>query len=317
MTFDKPLLQLPITFSADRLRAEIEILGESAWSPHPQGFAGNDAVPLVAPHGGLTDQIRGAMAPTEHLLKLPYLMAVMGELDGVWGRSRLMRLAPGAEVPPHVDVHYYWRTHIRIHIPIITNPNVVFTCGDDSVHMAAGECWIFDSFQLHDVQNRGTEARSHLVLDTVGGDRLWQLIEAAKNGVDRPSLPWLPDMSASPPALKFEQFNLPRVMTAWEIRCHIEYVTAAIQHGSSADLVLRQLDRFAAVWQATWSLYEDSDDGLPAYRSLIAAARQDIAALGADEILLFNHISLSAALSALIFNNAITSRAARPSDVSN
>ena len=32
-------------------------------------------------------------------------------LGGVWGRSRLMALAPGAEVPAHVDAHYYWRTH--------------------------------------------------------------------------------------------------------------------------------------------------------------------------------------------------------------
>ena len=78
-----------------------------------------------------------------------------------------MGLGPGAEVPEHVDSHYHWRTHLRIHVPIITSPKVEFTCGGETVHMAQGECWLFDSFRWHEVHNRGTERRVHLVLDTV------------------------------------------------------------------------------------------------------------------------------------------------------
>lgn len=308
MNFKKPLMQLPITFRADLLQAEIKMLGEGAWSAHPQGFAGNDAVPLVAPGGGLTDRISGPMAPTEHLLKLPYVMAVMGELGGVWGRSRLMRLAPGAEVPRHVDVHYYWRTHIRIHIPIYTNPDVTFTCGSEHVHMAAGESWIFDSFEVHDVQNRGSQDRLHLVLDTVGGDRMWQLIEEAQDGIVPPSERWTPDPSGIPPELRFEQFNLPRIMSTWEVQCHINYVAKAVVPGSSTEPVLKRMERFAAIWQAIWSQFEDSDDGVPAYRSAIEAAQNDISALNGNEILLVNEIPIAKALSALIFSNAISGR---------
>ena len=79
----------------------------------------------------------------------------MQELGGVWGRSRLMGLGPGAVVPIHVDIHYYWRTHVRIHIPVVTNPGVRFFCGGQNVHMAAGEAWVFDSFQTHEVAQRG------------------------------------------------------------------------------------------------------------------------------------------------------------------
>ena len=71
----------------------------------------------------------------------------------------------------HVDLHYHWRTHIRIHIPVITDPKVLFTCGDETVHMAPGECWIFDSFRFHRVENGWTERRVHLVLDTVMTER--------------------------------------------------------------------------------------------------------------------------------------------------
>lgn len=305
MKFIRPLLQLPITFSADRLRAEVEALAESAWTPHPQGFGGNDAIALVSPHGALTDQLSGPMAPTEHLLKLDYLISVMGELGSVWGRSRLMRLAPGAEVPPHVDLNHYWRTHIRIHIPVITNSDVIFTCGDDSVHMAAGECWVFDSFQLHDVQNRGSERRVHLVLDTVGGDCLWQLIDAAESGAKPAAGPWFPDAAFNPLPLRFEQINLPKVMSPWEIRAHVCYLSEAIDNQYAPKAVLKRVDRFVATWFAAWSQFGESDDGLPAYRALIAAARQDIADLRGSDILLTNSTPLSLALDALIFSSAV------------
>ena len=161
MHFAKPLIQLPIRFCAETLSREVESLPPSAWEPHPQGFAGNDAVPFVSVNGGLNDGFEGPMAATEHLRACPYIMALMEELGGTWGRSRLMGLAPGARVPRHVDIHYYWRTHLRIHIPIVTNPGVTFTCGGDTAHMAPGESWIFDSFQLHEVHNAGDAKCKH------------------------------------------------------------------------------------------------------------------------------------------------------------
>src|SRR6478736_9924012 len=114
MRLSKPLLQLPIRFSADRLAAEVEALPRSAWMPHPTGFAGNEAVPLVSPGGAMADGFEGPMGPTEKLDRLPYIKSLMADLGCVWGRSRLMGLAAGAEVPEHIDVHYYWRTHVRL-----------------------------------------------------------------------------------------------------------------------------------------------------------------------------------------------------------
>ena len=311
MEFKEPLLRLPIRFDAKRLSADVESLGEDVWTAHPTGFAGNDAVALVSPGGQLTDALRGAMAPTRHLLASPYIMAIMGELGGVWGRSRLMRIAPGAEVPEHVDIHYYWRTHIRIHIPVITDPEVVFTCGGVSVHMAPGECWIFDSFRMHDVQNRSARSRVHLVLDTVGGDRLWELIDAAEAGAAASDAPTMPSM-ASAGDLKFEQINSPKVMTPWEIRCHIDYLRSALVPGAEAGPVLKRLDRFVAGWLAAWTRFGESDDGLETYRELVAAARRDVDAMGGKGLPLVNGAPLAIALNALIFSNALAAPANRP-----
>ena len=307
MRFHTPFIQLPIRFCVDTLVAEVEALPRSAWVPHPQGFAGNDAVPLVSPGGEISDSVKGAMGPTEHLLRCPYIMALMAELGGVWGRSRLMGLAPGAEVPEHVDIHYYWRTHIRIHIPIVTNPAVRFTCGGETVHMAAGECWTFDSFQRHDVQNESSEHRVHLVIDTVGGEHLWELIDAAESGVVPPPTPWMPAPGAgNRPALAYEAVNIPDIMSPWEIRCHIDYLAEHIEPTPMLEPVMKRMDRFASSWAAAWSRFGDTDDGLPIYRGLVETARTDLNALPGSQLTLRNRAPLHLALDALIFGKAVT-----------
>ena len=304
MRFDRPLLQLPIAFSAPTLAAEVRALPDSAWVPHPTGFAGNDAVLLVTPHGELGQGIEGPMAPTEHLLRCPYIMQVMAELGGVWGRSRLMGLDPAAEVPPHVDVNYYWRTHLRIHIPVITNPDVVFTCGDDSVHMKAGECWLFDSFRWHDVQNSGTERRVHLVLDTVGSEPIWELVRAAQSrGAEPPRE--LPPGQISADGLAFEKVNVPKVMSPWEIRCHMAFIIEHLEPHPQRDAVLERLDKFEHAWAAAWARFGPSDDGLPAYRDLLANAKRELVALGVAQVSLRNELELPLVLDQLIFQMAI------------
>ena len=94
----------------------------------------------------------------------------------VAGRSRLMRLSGHAEVTRHVDQGYYWAERVRVHVPIVTQPTVRFECGDAAINMAAGECWIFDTWRSHRVLNDAVESRIHLVVDTVGGDAFWDMV---------------------------------------------------------------------------------------------------------------------------------------------
>src|SRR4051812_20685761 len=114
MQFNRPLLRLPIRFNGEALAAEVSGLPRSDWVAHPNAFPGNNAVRLITTGGMPTDTFGGAMGPTDFLRACPYITELMSELGGTWGRSRLMGLAPGAEVPAHVDSHYYWRTHVRI-----------------------------------------------------------------------------------------------------------------------------------------------------------------------------------------------------------
>lgn len=304
MRLTQPLLQLPIRFSAEKLAAEVRALPPSAWDPHPTGFAGNEAVRLVTPGGEPTDAIAGPMASTPHLLRSPYMMEVMAQLGGVWGRSRLMGLAPGAEVPEHVDANYYWRTHMRIHIPVVTNPGVLFTCGGETVHMAAGECWVFDSFQWHDVQNKGKEQRVHLVLDTVGGEGFGELLEAAQSGI-----PIAPRASLSGSrgrdGLVFEQVNAPKVMSPWEIRCHVAFIAEQAVADPLLAPVMRRIDKFVDAWAAVWARFGTADEGIPAYQQLIAVARRDLDGLGGARLVLRNELALCLVLDQLVFQMAV------------
>lgn len=307
MRFDRPFLRLPIRFCAETLASEVAALPRSAWMPHPQKFPGNESVPLVSPGGRTTDSWQGPMAATPHLLNSPYMKALLAELGGVWGRSRLMGLAPGAEVPVHVDIHYYWRTHIRIHIPVVTNPDVRFTCGDEAVHMAPGECWTFDSFRLHHVRNGGAEQRIHLVIDTVGGQRIWELADAARGGAEPPMQPWLPrpgDEERRTP--RYERTNLPDLMSPWEIQSHIEFICAHAQAHPKLQAGISRLDKFLDSWRAAWAEFGDLDEGLPAYRALVEGARRDLRALIGDQVLLHNTAPLYHALEAIVFTKAVS-----------
>lgn len=305
MHFNRPLIQLPIRFCPETLAREVDALPPSAWMPHPQGFVGNDAVPMVSVDGAMNDEFEGPMAATEQLRSCPYIMALMAELGGTWGRSRLMGLAPGASVPRHVDVHYYWRTHLRIHIPIFTNPEVRFICGEDMVHMAPGECWTFDSFRFHEVHNDGAEKRVHLVLDTVGGGRLWDLVRAANDRAAPPPAAWAPPPGEQP-ALHYERVNQPRIMSAWEMRCHLAFLLDQIVPHESLAKSLERMERFIDDWQVTWTRFGDSDIGRGTYRPLVTNARADLIALGAEQIVLRNEVTLLYAMEALIFGKALS-----------
>ena len=144
MRLASEFIRLPLRFDIERLIHEVDAFDESEWLPHVQGFPGNTAIPLISLHGQMNDAFNGPMKVTEKLERSPYIQQVLASFGEVFGRSRLMGLRGNCTVPEHQDINYHWYSRVRIHIPVITNPNVLFYCGDRVVHMAAGEAWIFD-----------------------------------------------------------------------------------------------------------------------------------------------------------------------------
>lgn len=303
MQLKQPFLKLPIRLDADALAAEVRALPPSAWTPHPTGFVGNEAVRLITPNGLPTDDIEGPMMGTDSLDRCGYVREIMAEIGAVWGRSRFMGLAAGREVPPHIDIHYYWRTHLRIHIPVITNPGVLFTCGDETVHMEAGSCWVFNSFLQHDVQNRGDAQRIHLVLDTVGGGILPDLMKSAMAGPSEPRL--LAPGTRSGESLLFETVNSPKVMSPWEMRCHLAFIREQAGPDPKIAAVLERVEAYIDEWAAAWARFGTQDEGRPIYELLLQNVRAGISRMNAGTLELPNEVFLGRILEQLIFHFAL------------
>jgi hypothetical protein len=297
----RPLVKLPIRFDAEALEAEVRALPSSAWVPHPTGYVGNEAVRLITPGGRPTDDLNGEMGPTEQLLACPHIMEIMAAIGAVWGRSRLMGLGAGADVPPHIDSHYYWRTHWRIHIPVITNPKVTFKCGGESVHMKAGECWVFDSFRGHSVHNGGEAQRIHLVLDTVGGGRLRQLIEAGRRGVADEE--FVKPGTVPTNGLAYERVNSPKIMSPWEIRAHIAFLAEHALPHPLLGAVLKRLDDFVSDWAAVWAQFETDEAGWPDYLRLLDSLKADLLTIGGFSVQLRNKLQLYLVLDHMVLLN--------------
>lgn len=287
MRLSDPILRLPIRFDAAALAAEIDALPDAAWRPHPNNLPGNEAVLLVTPGGRMTDDISGAMGPTPHLLACRYLTEVMAVIGAVWGRSRLMRIAPGKTVPPHVDTNFYWRTHLRLHVPIVTNPEVRFTVAGSTVHMAAGECWVFDTFSMHNVVNGGAHRRTHLVLDTVGGEGLHALIEQARRG-GAAAAPLVAPGARRGGELAFERFPTETVMTAWELRYHVDLIRETARPDPLLPALLARLDGFVAGWEGAWAQHGSTAAAVPAYEGLLRRLDEDLRRLGGAQLRLAN-----------------------------
>jgi hypothetical protein len=270
-----PFLQIPLLFDAAALAAEIEALGESVWKPHPQGFPGNSMLPLVSTNGDPDDEaFSGTMRPTTYLQRCPYLQQVLASFGVTVGRTRLMRLAGQAEVTRHADQGYYWVERMRIHVPIVTQPTVQFECDGQVINMAAGECWIFDTWRQHRVLNDAVQSRIHLVCDTVGGAAFWELAAKGRSH-DAPREGWsarrvVPDASA-PHDFACESFNVPAVMTPWELEKHLSFLVAESMPHPQSPTLQQQILRFVRQWKGLWAQYGDSPEGRVTFRAAFDA----------------------------------------------
>lgn len=76
-------------------------------------------------------------------------------------------LDSGAELHPHRDLTgASLNQRIRFHVPIITNPKVLWQInGEEDLFMKPGDLWCLDTSYTHAVKNGGDETRVHIVIE--------------------------------------------------------------------------------------------------------------------------------------------------------
>jgi len=103
---------------------------------------------------------------TESLHRTPYFKKILDDLKCPKEVVRLLFLPPGGHIKDHFDFHTNFQFGLlRLHIPILTHPDVVFAIDGCRMDWKAGELWYGDFSRVHSVRNDSKIVRVHMVID--------------------------------------------------------------------------------------------------------------------------------------------------------
>lgn len=117
---------------------------------------------------GFAHEGEGEWQDLPALVASPHLTQLLRQIQCPVKSVRLMRLEPGAQIKPHSDPGLALEYgEARLHLPLRTDPRVVFRVGGQQVPMARGELWYMNADLEHSVVNASPNDRIHLVVDAV------------------------------------------------------------------------------------------------------------------------------------------------------
>ncbi|MEO6177205.1 MAG: aspartyl/asparaginyl beta-hydroxylase domain-containing protein [Flavobacterium circumlabens] len=172
-------IKFPISFDVDKLKSDLSGILNKSWTAHynKNDYTGKwTSVALMSTDGKSNNifalsNTGDEMMNTEILASCPYFKEILERFHFEKTAVRLLQLAAGAEIKPHSDHCLgYEDGSFRLHIPIITNPDVEFILDGKRLMMKEGECWYIDANFTHSVANRGNQDRIHLVIDGIRND---------------------------------------------------------------------------------------------------------------------------------------------------
>lgn len=172
-------IKFPIVFDTEKLKNDLSKIINKKWTDHynTNDYTGKWTSVALMSKDGKSDSIyafsnnNDEIVNTEILDSCTYFKKVLESFLFEKTAVRLLQLAVGAEIKPHSDHCLgYEDGSFRLHIPIITNPDVEFILDNKRLVMNEGECWYIDANFEHSVANRGKQHRIHLVIDGIRND---------------------------------------------------------------------------------------------------------------------------------------------------
>lgn len=116
--------------------------------------------------GTLWPQWREKLEPVLAAAVAPY-----GYARGMFPRVMLARMAPGGVILPHQDAMPAAKWPHKIHVPLVTNENVIFRCGSEYRHLREGIAVEVNNMGVHAVNNNGDSSRIHLIFEYYDADQ--------------------------------------------------------------------------------------------------------------------------------------------------
>jgi hypothetical protein len=175
-------IRLPRTYDVDRLVADLQILRDVKSAPQPGPYHAGEWTGIALHSMGGKDSVFPSAAgmdtyqDTENLKRTPYFKEILDELACPKEVVRILFLPPGGYIKDHFDFHTSFQFGLlRLHIPIITDPNVHFIIDGEEMDWKAGELWYGDFSKVHSVKNDSQIVRIHIVIDVQINDFLLNL----------------------------------------------------------------------------------------------------------------------------------------------
>ena len=160
---------------SDRIGAVAQRLECAEWVPDPAEFVTKfplaDYIVLKFPdhypdtHVGAS--YRAAWAIWKPFVEPLIEVACNALFATPYATSKIMfaRLLPGGVIPMHVDSNKSSVVPHKVHIPIVTDPDVHFEVGDRTHHLPVGAAYELNNLLPHSVRNSSGKSRIHLIFD--------------------------------------------------------------------------------------------------------------------------------------------------------
>ena len=183
----KDRIQLPFTFDADKMLAEVQALKPKHYEYYTviplraPAHLVDTSLPFPPPADDYADGSWTKWMDTPALEKSPYLKSIIDELSQITTVNlvRLLFLAPQSVVKEHTDPTLALeekKSMIRLTIPIDNNEDVAFFLNNTLVPMKVGECWYLRLTDPHRVINNGSTDRINLTIDIIPNEKVIEMI---------------------------------------------------------------------------------------------------------------------------------------------
>lgn len=165
------------TFDVKKIKQRIFCIDESVWDEFNErqnifdAHKNTKSIPILWSLQSLESlNVSDKTKYYDILLKEDELLSIKNNIKQYYGDGKILRilytrLKSKSKISPHVDSGRGLEIPNRIHIPIITNENIIFIVNGEKKHMKEGEMWEINNQKLHSVLNNSDYDRVHLIID--------------------------------------------------------------------------------------------------------------------------------------------------------
>src|SRR6516225_10876662 len=165
-------IRLPRTYDVELLQRDVQTLQAARRAPQPGPYHKGEWTGIALYSMGGKQSTFPSAAGTDHyqeteeLQQAPYFRQLLRELECPKEVVRILFLPPEGHIKDHFDFHTSFQFGLlRLHIPIVTHPDVAFLIDGQRMNWNAGELWYGDFSTVHSVKNDSQVVRVHMVID--------------------------------------------------------------------------------------------------------------------------------------------------------